>query len=71
MRIIPDGPERDQLFYEGKRILIAYAPYKYGVHRILTDLAWPWLIGFQRPLFWLSWWAFVDIDAEAQAKAIK
>jgi ABC-type transport system substrate-binding protein len=69
IRVIPDGPERERLFYEGKRLLIAYMPYKYHVHRILTDLAWPWVHGFRRPPYWVGWWQFIDIDAEAQAKA--
>jgi ABC-type transport system substrate-binding protein len=69
LSVIPDGPERDQLFREAKRIVAAYAPYHSGVHRILTDLAWPWLIGFRRPPYWLAWWQYVDIDAVQQAKA--
>jgi ABC-type transport system substrate-binding protein len=69
MQVIPDGPEREQLFFEGKRMLAAYAPYRTGVHRIYTDLAWPWLIGYRRPPYWLAWWQYVDIDAEAQQKA--
>ena len=71
LSVIPDGPEREQLFRESKRLIAAYAPYHNGVHRILTDLAWPWLIGFRRPPYWLAWWQFVDIDAEQQAKALK
>jgi ABC-type transport system substrate-binding protein len=71
LRSLPDGPEREALFDEAKRILIAYAPYKYGVHRILTDLAWPWVEGFRRPPYWLSWWQYVDIDTAAQAKTLK
>jgi ABC-type transport system substrate-binding protein len=66
--VIPDGPEREQLFFEGKRILTAYAPYKYHVHRILTDLTWPWVSGFRRPPYWLCWWSYIDIDTERQAK---
>ena len=66
--VMPDGPERERLFHEGKRILTAYAPYKFHVHRILTDLAWPWVSGFRRPPYWLSWWQYVDIDSERQAK---
>ncbi|MGE5339293.1 MAG: ABC transporter substrate-binding protein [Gemmatimonadota bacterium] len=69
MREIPDGPEREHLFLEGKRRMIAYAPYKYHVHRILTDLSHPWLIGFRRQLFSSEWWQYVDIDADAQARA--
>ena len=41
---------------------MAYAPYRVGVHRILTDLAYPWLVGYKRPVFWLDWWQYVDID---------
>ncbi|MEP6607281.1 MAG: ABC transporter substrate-binding protein [Burkholderiaceae bacterium] len=70
IRVLPNGAERDQLFFEGKRLLSAYAPYKYHVHRILTDLAWPWLLGFRRAPYWRDWWTYVDIDAEQQSKAI-
>jgi ABC-type transport system substrate-binding protein len=69
MSVIEDGPERERLFFEGKRVLAAYAPYNNGVHRILTDLAWPWLNGYKRPPYWLGWWQYVDIDAAAQARA--
>jgi ABC-type transport system substrate-binding protein len=65
MRFMPDGPERDALFLEAKRILTAYAPYKFQVHRILTDLAQPWLRGYRRAPYWNDWWQYVDIDASA------
>ncbi|MDQ3188126.1 MAG: ABC transporter substrate-binding protein [Pseudomonadota bacterium] len=70
IRTLPNGPERERLFYEAKRIVSAYVPYKYHVHRILTDLAWQWVIGFRRPPFWRDWWAYVDIDVEMQSKAL-
>lgn len=63
---MPDGPERLRLFTEAKRIMTAYAPYKQSVHRILTDLTWPWVSGFRRPPCWLAWWSYVDIDVDAQ-----
>jgi ABC-type transport system substrate-binding protein len=71
MQILPDGPERLEIFDQAKKILIAYAPYKNGVHRMHTDLAWPWLIGYRRPSYSNDWWAYVDIDATEQAKATK
>ena len=71
MRVLPDGPERLELFEQAKKLLIAYAPYKNGVHRMHTDLAWPWLIGYRRPPYWQDWWAYVDIDAAEQARATK
>ena len=71
MRLLPDGPERLQLFDEAKRLLIAHAPYKWGVHRIHTDIAQPWLHGYRRPPYWTDWWQYVDIDAAEQAKAVQ
>ena len=62
MSALPNGPERDGLFLQAKRISVAYAPYKQHVHRIYTDLAQPWLVGYRRPLFWNRWWHMVDID---------
>lgn len=70
IRVLPNGAEREQLFLEGKRLLSVYMPYRYHVHRILTDLAWPWVIGFRRMPYWRDWWQYIDIDAELQAKAI-
>lgn len=59
---LPDGPERNELFRQAKMIAVAYMPYKSNVHRISTDLAHPWLIGFRRPVFWQEWFHMVDID---------
>jgi hypothetical protein len=69
MRRMPDSPERLALFTEAKRIAVAYAPYKNSVHRILTDLMQPWVYGYRRAPYWQHWWQYVDIDAEAQARA--
>jgi len=69
MNDIEDGPERLKLLREAKRILLAYAPYKNGVHRILTDRAHPWRHGYRSPPCWQEWWRYVDLDADAQAQA--
>jgi ABC-type transport system substrate-binding protein len=62
METMPDGPERDALFLEAKRLAAAYLPYKTLVHRIVTDLAQGPLVGYRRPLFWQDWWHLVDIQ---------
>jgi ABC-type transport system substrate-binding protein len=67
---LPDGPERLELFRQMNKILIAYAPYKFHVHRIVNDLAHPWVTGYRRPPFWQDWWHYVDVDADEQAKAL-
>jgi len=63
--VLPDGPGRDAQFLAGKRLATAWMPYKVHGHRYATDLAWPQLAGFRRPLFWQDWWEYVDIDPTA------
>jgi ABC-type transport system substrate-binding protein len=65
MEVLPDGPERERLFFEAKRLAVAYAPYKTLIHRIVTDLTRPQLVGYRRTLFWQDWWHMVDIDPAA------
>ena len=62
MQGMADGPEREALFLQAKRIGISFMPYKNHVHRIVTDMAQRGLIGYRRPLFWQDWWQFVDLD---------
>jgi ABC-type transport system substrate-binding protein len=62
MLVLPDGPEREALFLEAKRLLVAYMPYKVHGHRVVTDMAWPQLVGYRRPAFARDWWEYVDID---------
>ena len=71
MQALPDGPERLQAIHDANKLLLAYAPMKYSVHRIALDLAQPWLIGYRRPPFGNQWWQYVDIDAAAQARAAR
>jgi ABC-type transport system substrate-binding protein len=62
MQSMPDGPERLALLHEAVRIIVAYMPHKYTVHRIANDLTQPWLIGYRRPLYGGQFWHYVDID---------
>ncbi len=62
LKMLPDGPERLAGFDDATRLLVSYMPYRVGVHRILTDLSDPSLVGYRRPAFWLDWWQYVDID---------
>jgi len=66
-RMLPDGPERQALLDQAKKIMIAYMPYKVHVHRISTDLWHPWVLGFDRNIFVRDFWKYLDIDAAAQA----
>ena len=57
-----NGPQRDALFVEAKKLMVAYVPYKATVHRISTDMWHPWVVGFRRPVFNNEWWHMIDLD---------
>ncbi len=71
LSVLPDGPERLATFEEAKKLVVAYAPYKYSTHRIRTDMWHPWVLGYRRPLFWLDWWHMVDVDTDLRDKVIR
>jgi hypothetical protein len=48
--------------------MIAYMPYKVHVHRIFTDLAQPWVVGYHRNIFVREFWKYVDIDTTELAR---
>jgi len=68
MSALPNGPEREALFREAKRLSAVYAPYKQHVHRMYNDMAQPWLLGYRRALFGNRWWHMVDIDEPRQPR---
>ncbi len=61
-RVLPDGPEREQVFHDAKRLFVAYAPYKLLGHRIETSVSHRWLIGFRRHPIMRDFYKYVDID---------
>ena len=62
-RVTPDSPERTKLYQEMTRIMVAYAPWKVNTHRILTDMWYPWVVGFRRPAVQSNnFWKYIDID---------
>jgi hypothetical protein len=45
-------------------------PYKFRLNRIVTDMCYPNVVGYRRPIFWQEWWHYVDIEPAA-APAVK
>jgi ABC-type transport system substrate-binding protein len=70
-RRLPNGPERMQVMAEMKKITVGYMPYKAHTHRIWTDLAQPWVVGYNRNVFLREWWRYVDIDLAEQGRRLK
>jgi ABC-type oligopeptide transport system substrate-binding subunit len=68
---LPDGPERLAAMTRAKELMVAYMPYKAHVHRIWTDMAQPWVVGYHRNVFLREFWKFVDIDTAELARQAK
>ena len=64
---LPDNPERTRLYQEMARLMVAYAPWKINTHQIRTDLWYPYVVGYRRPMIeGNTFWRFLDIDLERQ-----
>jgi ABC-type transport system substrate-binding protein len=65
---MPDSPQRDQLYHEMDRLILAYAPWRLGVHRVFNHLIYPWVKGYKKHPILYTNWKYLDIDmAERQA----
>ena len=67
-RVLPDGPERLDKLHQATRLLAAYMPYMMHLHRVQSDLAQPWVIGFRRHPFTTRQWCWLDIDESRRKK---
>jgi ABC-type transport system substrate-binding protein len=61
-RQLPDGPERLALMRQAQNLLVAYMPMKIHAHRVFTDLAHPWVVGYHRNVFVREFYKYVDVD---------
>lgn len=66
---LPDTPERTRLYQEMNRLILAYAPWKLGVHRVEGYLLHPWITGYKKHPILRTQWRFLDVDVAMQAAA--
>ena len=65
LTLLPDGPEREELFRQAKRLAVAYVayvPYKLHCHRFVADMMTAQVQGYRRPAYWLEWWHMIDVE---------
>jgi ABC-type transport system substrate-binding protein len=67
-RQMPDGPERQAVMVAAAKLMVAYMPYKVHGHRVFTDLAQPWVVGYHRNIFVRDFWKYIDIDTAEQQR---
>jgi ABC-type transport system substrate-binding protein len=63
---IPDSPERNHLYREMNRLLLAYAPWRLGVHRIYNHLQYPWVKAYKKHPILYTNFKYLDLDVAAQ-----
>ncbi len=68
---IPDSPERNQLYRDMNRLLLAYAPWRLGVHRIYNHLQYPWVKGYKKHPILYTNFKYLDLDVAAQHLAMR
>ena len=67
-RRLPDSPERNHLYREMTQLMLVYAPWKLGVHRVASNLAQPWVVGYKPHPILHSLWKYIDIDVARRDK---
>jgi ABC-type transport system substrate-binding protein len=64
-RELPDGPERDELMLQAKRLAAAYLPYKPLVHSAGSWLTRAGVVGYRPHPYLRDAWRYVDLEAPA------
>ena len=68
---LPDSPERNEVYRAMNRLLLAYAPWRLGVHRIFNHLIYPWVKGYKKHPILYTNFKYLDIDVAAQHVAMR
>jgi len=68
---LPDSPERNALYREMNRLLLAWAPWRLGVHRVFNHLQYPWVKGYKKHPILYTNFKYLDLDVAARAAALK
>jgi oligopeptide transport system substrate-binding protein len=68
---LPDGEDRNRLYREMDRLVLAYAPWRLGVHRIFNHLQYPWVKGYKKHPILYTNFKYLDIDTAAREAATK
>jgi len=68
---VPDGPERNALYREMNRLILAYAPWRLGVHRVFNHLMYPWVKAYKKHPILYTNFKYLDLDVAAREAAVK
>ncbi len=60
--VLPDGPERDKLYFEMQKQFEADTPWALGVTRLRNQMVYPWVMGYKRHPVLLANWMYYDVN---------
>jgi ABC-type transport system substrate-binding protein len=64
-RELPDGPEREALIAQAKKLAAAYLPYKPTVHSAGSWLTRAGVVGYRPHPYLRDVWRYVDVETPA------
>jgi len=70
-RLLRDGAERNQLYFELNQLLHAYNPWVPLTHVLSGDLRHPWLKNYKRHPVEFTTWRYLDIDVAQRARSAR
>jgi ABC-type transport system substrate-binding protein len=68
---MPNGPEREKLYREMSRLVVAYAPWVLHTYRIENIIVHPWVLGYKYDTFNQQPWPYLDVDVAQRRRATK
>ena len=68
---MPNGPEREKLYREMSRLVVAYAPWVLHSYRIENIIVHPWVQGYKYDSYDQHPWMYLDLDVAQRKNATK
>ena len=66
--LLPDGPERDKVYFEMQKQFEADTPWTLGVTRYSNQMIYPWVVGYKRHPVLLATWLYYDVNMATTGK---
>jgi oligopeptide transport system substrate-binding protein len=68
---LPDSPERNQIYREMYRNIVANSPWRLGVHRLFNHFINPWVKGYKKHPILLTSFRYLDIDTTMRREMMR
>jgi ABC-type transport system substrate-binding protein len=70
-RKLPDGPERNKLYFEMNQLIHAYNPWVPLTHVLSADIRQPWLKNYKRHPVDFTAWRYLDVDVAERERTTR